>query len=127
MLFGGFVSGDRGERCGVEPVARCALAPSGDEFVGGGVVLGWSGAQHDVFDLAGVRPSADLCFEFCEGVVDLTAALGELSDHRVGDARDLPAAGSTGPPPHAELGGESVTHLRGRERRGAMRVHEQGA
>ena len=95
----------RGEGVGGEAVAGGALAPRGDEVVGGGVLLGGSGAQHDVLDLAGMRAAADLGFELGEGVVDLAAALRELADDLVGDAVDLPAARAAGPPPHPERAG----------------------
>ena len=101
-LLDALAAGDGGEGVGGEAVAGGALAPRGDEVVGGGVLLGGAGAQHDVLDLAGMRAAADLGFELGQGVVDLGAALRELADDLVGDAVDLPAAGAAGPPPHPE-------------------------
>ena len=59
-----FAREERLEFLGGETVLSGALTPCRDEVVGRGVVLGWPGAQHDVFDLFGVGASADLGFEF---------------------------------------------------------------
>ena len=73
----------------------------GDEVVGGRVVLGGPGAQHDVFDLFGVGASPDLGFELSEGVVDLAAPGRELSDDLWADPVDLPPGLAAGSPPNA--------------------------
>jgi hypothetical protein len=87
----------------VEAVLRGAFAPCGDEVIGGGVVLGRAGSQHDVFDSLGWAPRPISGSELLEGVVDLVASLRELADHSVVDAGDLPAGLAARPPPHAEL------------------------
>ena len=73
-LLDALLAGDGGERVGGESVAGGSFAPRGDEVVGGGVLLGGTGAQHDVLDLARMGAAADLGFELGEGVVDLGAA-----------------------------------------------------
>ena len=104
-----------------------ACPPVGDELVGGGVVLGGACTQHDVFDLAGMRATADLGFELGEGVVDLVAALRELRHDGLVDAVDLPSGLAAGPPSHIELAGELVAHLRGRQRGRGLGVAVQAA
>ena len=126
LLGVGFVAGDRRECVGVEAVVGGSLSPCRDQVIGGGVVLRRPGAQHDVFDLVGVRATTDLGFEFGECVVDLVAPLGELTDDRVVDAGDLPAALAARPPTDTERGGELVAHLGGGQRGGGVGVGVEG-
>ena len=71
--------------------------------------------------------AADGVFELAEGVVDLVAPPGELAQHRVGDAGDLPAALAAGPPADPEAAGELVAHLGGGQRRGGLGVPVEAA
>src|SRR3546814_16652530 len=80
MLLGLFVADKGSESVRGEPMSGRSFAPGGDQVSGGGVVLGGSGAQHDVVDLDGVRATSDLGFELAQSVVDLVPALGELAD-----------------------------------------------
>ena len=87
------------DRRSVEPERSGALTPAVNEGGGGGLALGRSGPQDDVFDLTGVCASADLVLELAECVVDLVATLRELTDHPVTDAGDLPSTGPAGGSP----------------------------
>src|SRR3546814_14005100 len=88
-----------------------SFAPGGDQVSGGGVVLGGSGAQHDVVDLDGVRATSDLGFELAQSVVDLVPALGELADAAVRDPIGLPSRLSAGPPTDPQMPGQMLAHL----------------
>jgi hypothetical protein len=108
-----------GELVGPQAEGGGAGAPAVEQFVDGDLLFGGAGLEHDPVELSEAGVVADGAFELAQGVVDLAASLGELSQHGVGDAGDLPAGFAAGPPANPEAAGELVAHLGGRQGGGA--------